>query len=110
MATTVARLQAILSADTRDFNRGMDQSDRKAEGFASKLGGVAKAGVFAAGAAGVGALVYTLKTGIGEWQQSQLVAAQTEAVLKSTGGSAHVTAAMVDALGTSLMKKSGVDD
>src|SRR6266511_2404822 len=98
MATTVARLQAILSADTRDFDRGMDKSDNKAKGFTSTLGGVAKAGVFAAGAAGVGALVYTLKTGIGEWAESQKVAAQTEAVLKSTGSSAHVTAGMVSDL------------
>ena len=38
------------------------------------------------------------------------VAAQTQAVLKSTGGSANVTAGDVDVLATSLSRLSGVDD
>jgi hypothetical protein len=110
MATTVARLEALLTADTSRFDNAMDRSGQKTEGFASKLGSIAKAGALAAGAAGVGALIYTLKTGIGEWAASQKVAAQTDAVIKSTGGSANVTAKEVDKLATSLMKKSGIDD
>ena len=110
MATTVARLQAVLGADTGQFDRAMDQSEKRTRSFGSRLASVGKAGALAAGAAGIGALVYTLKTGIGEWAQSQKVAAQTEAVLKSTGASAHVTAKQVSDLATSLMKKSGIDD
>src|SRR5215475_5894715 len=103
MATTVARLQAILSANTKDFDRAMDTSE-------SKLGSFAKAGLAAAGAAGIAALTYALKTGVEEMMQQQEVAAQTAAVLRSTGGVANVTAKDVDTLATSIMKKSGIDD
>jgi phage-related protein len=51
-----------------------------------------------------------VRTGISEYSEQQRVAAQTNAVLKSTGGIAKVTAADVNQLSTSLMKKSGVDD
>ena len=69
-----------------------------------------KVGALAAGAAGVGALVATVKIGIGEFAQAQKVAAQTNAVIKSTGGVAKVSADHVDDLAGKLMKKSGVDD
>ena len=79
-------------------------------GFGSSLGKVGKLAGLAAGAAGLGALIGGLKIGIGEFAQSAKVAAQTNAVLKSTGGIAGVTADQVDSLATALMKKSGIDD
>src|SRR5262245_39764661 len=103
MATTVARLQAVLSADTRDFDKAMDTS-------VFRLGNLAKAGVAAAGAAGIPGLPYGLKTGVDEMLKHQQVAAQTEAVLKSTGGAANVSAKQVEGYATALMRKSGVDD
>ena len=48
--------------------------------------------------------------GIGEFNQSQKAAAQTAAVIKSTGGIANVSAKRVDDLATSLMNLSGIDD
>jgi hypothetical protein len=100
---TVARLEAILSADTSRFDRAMDKSE-------SGLHKVAKAGALAAGAAGIGALTYTLHAGISEWIDSQKVMAQTRTVLKSTGHIANVTAGQVSDLATSIMKKTGIDD
>lgn len=50
------------------------------------------------------------KVGFDELRDSQKVAAQTEAVLKSTGGAAKVTADQVSDLAGALMRKSGVDD
>ena len=44
MATTVARLEAVLSADTRNFDRGMDRSQGKMRG-AAKVAGVAGAAI-----------------------------------------------------------------
>lgn len=92
----------------------LDRALGRAQGSSSKLGGsfgkLGKAGLVAGGAAGVGALIYTLKTGIGEFMQSQKVAAQTTAVIKSTGGAANITAKEVSGLAESLMRKSGVDD
>lgn len=102
MATTVARLQAVLSADTRDFDRGLDRSEKR-------MGGVAKAAGFA-GLAIAGGLGVAAKVGFDEMRQGELVTAQLEAVLKSTGGVANVTAGQVDTLASALMKKSGVDD
>jgi len=97
-------------ADTSGLNKGMQEAGTATSGFGGKLKSLAKTGAIAAGAAGVGALIYTLKTGIGEWQESQKVTAQTEAVLKSTGQAAGVTAKQVTDLAGSIMKKTGIDD
>ncbi len=51
MAVTVARLQAILSSDTSDFDRGMDRSEKRSKVF----GGPVKAATALSGAeAGTG--------------------------------------------------------
>jgi phage-related protein len=97
-------------SDTSGLTSGFAKAEGSSSKFAASLKSVAKTGALAAGAAGVGALVYTLKTGIGEWQESQKVAAQTEAVLKSTGKAAGVTATQVADLATATMKKTGIDD
>lgn len=62
------------------------------------------------GAAALGGLAVTLKVGVGEWMEHAKVAAQTAAVLKSTGGIAKVSAKDVGELSSSLMRKSGIDD
>jgi hypothetical protein len=80
---------------------------RKTQSMGSRL---AKAGLFAGAAAGVGALGVAVKAGVGEFMDSQKVAAQTAAVLKSTGGAANVTAKQIDGLATSMLNKSGIDD
>lgn len=83
---------------------------RKIRGAEMSLGSLAKVGLIAAGAAGVGALVATMRVGVDEFVQAEKVSAQTAAVLKSTGGAAHVTAKQIDELATSIMNKSGMDD
>ncbi len=52
----------------------------------------------------------SLSGALDEFKDQQRVAAQTNAVLKSTGGTANVTAKQVDRLADSLMRKSGIDD
>src|SRR5262249_32647436 len=47
---------------------------------------------------------------IADATESQKVAAQTAAVIKSTGGAAHVSARQVSELATSLEKKLAIDD
>lgn len=56
------------------------------------------------------ALGGAVKASFGELFESQKVAAQTEAALRSTGYGAGVTAQDIDKLGTSLMNISGIDD
>jgi len=97
-------------ADTSGLKSGFKDASNHANGFSTRLKSLAKGAAFAAGAAGVGALVYTLKTGISEFQDSQKVAAQTAAAIKSTGGAANVTSQDVAKLANALMKKSGIDD
>ena len=59
---------------------GLKKADGSTKSFGATLKSVGKTGALAAGAAGVGALVYTLKIGISEYAESQKVAAQTNAV------------------------------
>lgn len=70
------------------------------------LGTAAKYG----GAALGGGLVIGLKRSIVAYNESRKVTAQTENAIKKSGGAANVTARHVDALGTSIMKKTGIDD
>jgi len=104
------KLEVEIVGDASSFRRAVGQADSSSSKLGGTFGKLGKAGVFAAGAAGVGALAYSLKIGIGEFSESQKVAAQTAAVIKSTGGAAGVSAKQVDELSTSLMKKSGIDD
>lgn len=112
MAGNKVEIQII--GDPSSALRSFKQVSAESESFGSKvthgLGTITKAAGLAAGVAGLGALAVTLKAGYGEWMQSAKVSAQTEAVIKSTGGEANVTAKHVDELSGALLKKSGVDD
>ncbi len=92
-----------IGVDTSGLTRGITQ----AQSGLRKFGRIA---AIAAGAAALGAVVKTLQVGTAEFMEQQKVAAQTGAVLKSTGGIANVTAKQIGSLSTALMKKSGVDD
>jgi hypothetical protein len=59
------------------------------------------------GAAGLSNII---RGAIDELEQAGQVAAQTNTVLKSTGGVAGVTAKHVDDLANALLRKSGIDD
>jgi len=97
-------------ANTRELQKGISQAQKSTSGFGSKLRSLAKGGAIAAGAAGVGALVATLKIGIDEYGEAAKIGAQTNAVLKSTGEAANVSADHVSDLAGAIMKKSGIDD
>lgn len=97
-------------ADTSKLQAGMATAGKSSAGFAGKLKGLGKAGAVGAAVAGIGLLTETFRVGIDEFTEGQKVAAQTNAVLKSTGGVAKVSAKHVDDLASSIMKKSGLDD
>lgn len=105
-----AKLEVEFVGDTRSLEGAFRNAGNSASGLGSKLGGLAKGAAIAAGAAGLGALFVTLKSGISEFTESARVAAQTEAVLKSTGGAANVTAKQVEDLASAIQRKSGIDD
>lgn len=106
MATTVAALQAVMGWDDDRFRRGVAGTESRFH----KFGSVIKTGALAAGAAIGTGLAVSAKVGFDEFNEGQKVAAQTAAVLKSTGGAANVTAKQIDQLAASLMMKTGIDD
>jgi hypothetical protein len=79
-------------------------------GLHASFGLLAKGAAFAAGAAGVAGLVEGFKAVYGEARDAQRTSAQTAAVLRSTGGAAHVSAGQVGDLATAISNKVGVDD
>ena len=93
--------------DASHFQKTLNSVDNEAKGFGSRIGTMAKtvgASLAAAGIAKFG------KDSISAFTESQKVAAQTAAVLKSTGGAAGVTAGHLDNLASKLQKVSGVED
>jgi len=84
----------------------MGRSQTKTQRF----GAIAKTAMIGGAAAGLYALGKAAKIGWDEFNAGQQVAAQTNAVIKSTGGVANVTAQHVEELGHALMLKSGIDD
>jgi len=100
---------------------GDASSLERAFGRAEKAGGKLERGLHKIGKAsavaiGVGAGAGLLGLGVAvhasvkELEQAQKATAQTEAVIKSTGGAANVSAKQVDQLSNSLLKKTGIDD
>jgi hypothetical protein len=97
------KLEVIITGDASSLEKALGKTEKQGRSFAKTMG---KAGV----AGAVVGLGFAVKAGISEFLDAQKVMAQTEAVLKSTGGAAKVTADEVSSLAESLMKKSGVDD
>ena len=105
-----ARVVVDFVANTQGLSSGLREAQTQASTTGSRFKGMGKAALIGAGAAGLGALVAVAKTGAAELGQAAKVAAQTEAVIKSTGGAAGVSAKDVGELSEALMMKSGVDD
>src|SRR4051812_32369060 len=106
-------------ADTSKLDKGLRHATKETEGFGSALSGKLKVGF---GELVKGTLVVegvtkalqgmekAIHAGIEEWSQQQKVAAQTQAVIKSTGAIAGVTAGHVEELGKQMLNLTGVDD
>jgi len=99
------RWEAIL--DTRQYERGFGRMEKKASGFQRAMGRLGPA--IASGLAG-GAIIAGVKKLTDAARESQLVAAQTEAVIKSTGGAAGLSAKQIGDLAGALSAKVAVDD
>jgi hypothetical protein len=100
------KIEIEVTGDTRGLERALSRAQGSSKRSFDKIAKTAKY----AGLAIAGGLAVAAKFGFDELQEGQRVAAQTAAVLKSTGGAAKVTAKEIEALATSLSKMSGVDD
>lgn len=96
-------------ADTKQMSRGMSDAGKQVGGLSSTLKtvGVAAGAALAAVSLAVGGFVAASIQAAGE---AEKVAAQTEAVLTSTGHAAQRTAKQIDKLTKELSQLSGVDD
>lgn len=125
MATTRGReVKIYFSGDPSSAVRAFNTVDRKADTTGRHLGtfgartskmfrGMGRAAAIGVGAGIVAATAAVAAFGtfsVREAADAQKVAAQTNAVIKSTGGVAKVSAQEVDRLSTALANKSGVDD
>jgi hypothetical protein len=112
----MADVKVIFSGESRSAVKAAGNVERAIGGVGSRsshtipiLKSLAKVAAIGVGVAFAG-LAATLKVGFDELAEGQKVAAQTGAVLKSTGAIANVTAKEVGDLATSLSEMSSVDD
>jgi phage-related protein len=103
------KIEVQIVGDADSLHRALGKAQDSTGRFGRVLGGGFRVAALGAGAAVIG-LGYALKRGVDDFNESQQVAAQLRAVLKSTGGQAGVTAKHVNNLAQSLSNMSGVDD
>jgi hypothetical protein len=114
---------ARLSVEIVGDSRGLHKATRDASGALDRLGkqttltgritsrgfsaiGLAARGMAAGVVAGGASVGFLVK----QYEESNKIGRQTQAVLKSTGGAANVSAKQVSDLATAISRKTGVDD
>src|SRR3990172_6805747 len=106
MAVTVASLQAVLDLDSKKFESGLKSAEKQLGGFKGAMGGIlSSAGGFLAANAiqtGLGAISSAISGSISEAREAIAIDKQLEAVIKSTGGAAGVSAQQARDLASSL--------
>lgn len=110
---TLADAFVRLRPDTSKFGPELKAKTEATAATTGKSAGKKFGGSMVAGIGGVlaaGAVVGFFKGAFDEAREAARIGKLTEAVIKSTGGAAHVTAAQVDRLATRLSNLSGVDD
>jgi hypothetical protein len=103
VATTIARLQAVLSAETRDFDRAMGKSE-------GRMKGMAKAAILSGGAAGVGLLAVGLKKSVDAAVEAEKSQVRMQTQLKALNISFNRHGAEIDRTIQAHSRLSGFDD
>lgn len=103
------KLEVIISGDAKGLDRAIGSAQKSVGGLDTKVGGFSKNASLGLAAVGVGALAMG-KSFVDAASESQKVTKQTEAVLKSMGNAAGVTAGDIANLSDRLSKQSGIDD
>jgi hypothetical protein len=101
----------------RKYDQAVEKTTRSHGFLRTSTGGVTagistigKSAAFAAGPFALYGLFKVTQSAFGAFKESQRVARQTNAVLKSTGQVAGVTAKDVNDLANSISRKTGIDD
>ncbi len=107
----VTDITGHLKLDASDFQKKLGEAEKSGSSFGSRLksimGGLA---TFDLAVGGVERIKGAFDSLIDAAKQQQEITAQTEAVLRSTGGAAGVTAEQVDQLATSLSRTTTFSD
>src|SRR5262245_35254822 len=106
-ASSLERSFKKAARSSEQFGKGMERQSRRTGGA---LRGFTRIAGLATGALGAAGLAGAVKASFSEMLDAQKVAAQTQAVLKSTGGQAGITAQHVEKLGNQLLNLTGIDD
>ncbi len=110
-ASSLNRAMAKASSSTKKFDKDVSHTFRGVVAGSGAFRSLGRSVAFAsAGFLGGVGLTALVRGAFEEMSNVQKAAAQTNAVLKSTGGVAGVTAEHVDKLAKSLLNISGVDD
>jgi hypothetical protein len=99
-----------ISGELKDLDKATKNADKSSKGLFSSLGGIGKlaAGAAIGGAAiAVAGLGAALASGVSDAREAAITMAQTEAVIKSTGGAAGVSAQHVADFAASLSAAAG---
>jgi hypothetical protein len=99
LTKATARASTQLASFGRDGEKSMGRLKQAAIGAGLAIGSVA-----------AGGLVFGLKKAVEEAREAAKVTAQTEAVIRSTGGAANVSAKQLEELANRLSLVSGKDD
>ncbi|HYT88109.1 MAG TPA: hypothetical protein VEL76_05270, partial [Gemmataceae bacterium] len=99
-----------LIADSSKFTRGMRDAQRSSEKFTQHTSNAGRALKAAVGAFSVGIVVDQMHNWVAAARDSNRVAAQTNAVIKSTRGTAGLSAQGFSDLAKSIEKTTAVDD
>jgi murein DD-endopeptidase MepM/ murein hydrolase activator NlpD len=103
------RLEVVITGDAKSLERTFSRASQSSNNLGRSLTTLGKTAALGIAGAFAGAAAAT-KVFVDEALEAQRVTAQTNAVIKSTGGIAGVSAGEVDKLAAALMRKSGVDD
>lgn len=106
MARGTGTVTVKFLGDVSNLKKASDDAD----GALGKVGSAVGGAVKTLTAVGIPALVGFGAASVKAFADAEKVSAQTGAVIKSTGGAAHVTAGQVGDLAGALSKMSGVDD
>lgn len=116
MGTEVGSLYYDIGADEASLDKALDRSDKKVKSFGDRINKYWSSSVDASNrlllgftALGAGAVAFGVSA-VKSFQESQNVMAQTEAVLKSTGGAAGITAGEVSKLASALERQTTFSD
>lgn len=113
MSVTLGTMDWRLGVDNSGFQQGLSNAESQAHKVGKSITGALALGAkvaFAGAVVGVGALGAVLAASVKEASAAEEVTAQLEAVIKSTGGVAGMTADAVNDLGLSLSEVTRFED